>query len=148
MYSPDRIKRSPLGEGGLGDKREGLEGLPQSVSSADVWPPPFFTFEYFASLDNHRAQKDSSTADTRIYYIYVYVHTLCAKSKFLVGKPHGCSCAPWKCVIPRRVSRIAKDAFTIGLLGMQNWRWKGCSDYIYIYITLNCAICCPECVYT
>jgi len=48
----------------------GLVGLPQIVSSTDVWPPPFFTFEYFASLDNHRAQKDSSTADTYIYYTY------------------------------------------------------------------------------
>lgn len=93
-------------------------GLPQIVSSTDVWPPPFFTFEYFASLDNHRAQKDSSTADTYIYYTY-YIYILCAKCKF-PGKPYGCGCAPRNCVFhPRVVLDPAAEGRhnNIGLLG-------------------------------
>lgn len=75
MYSPDRIKRSSLDEGCGGCVGERWV----SGAAADrVVRRRLATFEYFASLDNHRTQKDSSTADTHIYILPIHIiYTLC-----------------------------------------------------------------------
>jgi len=143
MYSPDRIKRLSLDERGGGCWvwwKVGSGAAADRVVNRRL-ATALFTFEYFASLDNYRAQKDSSTADTYIYYTYYIIYfvrnvnftanpTAAAARRGIASSLRESSWTPQQ-----------KDAVTIwtaGYLGIQSrctsLRWKGSSDFIiYIY---------------